>query len=121
MLGPNIIIAWTDGHGSQFDILFSYRALPDGPIQGGLKPNNDLFVSIMRRGAFAFSTDRQSVPGYYAEKLNMSQEGVTIEALAELLNGVRRELGKHAEIEKQRKDEAEGKREVTGGPEAQTA
>lgn len=92
VLGPNIIIAWTDQRGSQFDILFSFRALPDGPLQGGIKPNNDLFVSIMRKGAFAFSLDRQSAPGYYGEKLNMSQEGVTIEALADLLNGVRREL-----------------------------
>lgn len=85
-----ILIAWTDEEGSQYDILFAMPPIGNviGPVQGGIK-NQDLFVSIMRKGAFAFEIGRTSHPGYYAEKLNMGGVNVTTEKLGELIDAVR--------------------------------
>lgn len=92
-LGSNaLMVGWTDGNGTHFDVLFTLTALFYGTnIQGGLR-KNDLFVSIMRRGAFGFEiehTDTHS--GYYDEKLGGGM-GSTSEALAELINGVKKHL-----------------------------
>lgn len=81
----SVIIAWTDGEGTQFDILFTLKPLQCGPVQGGIRGPSDLFVSIMRIGAFAFELGESDThPAYYAEKI-----GVGGAQLAELINGVR--------------------------------
>jgi hypothetical protein len=92
-LGSNsVLIGWTDNNGTHFDILFTLSALTYGTnIQGGVR-GTDLFISIMRRGAFGFEKDHEDThAGYYDEKLGGGM-GSTSEALAELINGVKKEL-----------------------------
>src|SRR3990167_9011938 len=94
--GNAVLVGWTDEMGTHFDILFTLNALPYGTnIQGGIRPSTDLFVSIMRWGAFAFEvSDEDTHAGYFDEKLSargpMGQ--ATSEKLAELINGVKKEL-----------------------------
>ena len=91
-----VIVGWTDENGTHFDILFTLTALAYGTFQGGLRPRTDLFVSIMRWGAFAFEiNEADTAPGYYEEKLSTRKLGDECsEKLAELINGVRKELHK---------------------------
>jgi hypothetical protein len=85
------IIGWTDEQGTHFDILFSVPVMCNGNLQGGLNPGGDLFVSLMRIGAFSFDTRPGETHHHYiAEKLGLSPS-VTTEALAQLINNVRRE------------------------------
>jgi len=93
--GGSILIAWTDEDSTQFDILFSCLDVPYkliGQVQGGVRWN-DLFVSIMRMGSFGFEIkeDIDTGSGYYEEKLG-SAMGSTAKKLAELINGVRKEV-----------------------------
>lgn len=74
-----IILPFSDGRGSQFDILISHSQYALGErnlLQGGIK-KNDLFVSVMRKGAFAFRVGQRSHPDYYAEKLGVFSEELT--------------------------------------------
>lgn len=89
-----VMVGWTDQNGTHLDILFSWTALAYGTFQGGITPRKDLFVSIMRVGAFGFEVnDTETDPGYYAEKLTRGQFlGSAAEPLADLINGVRKEL-----------------------------
>lgn len=91
-----VIVGWSDVHGTHFDILFTLTALRYGDqIQGGIRPGTDLFVSIMRWGAFAFEVNNADThPGYYEEKLgSLGKFGEqTSAALADLINGVRKAL-----------------------------
>jgi len=87
LIDDAVIIGWTDGLGTHYDILFTNTAVREGDhIQWGIKPYNDLFVSIIRRGAFAFERCEHH-PDYYAEKLGIDS-GPTADALGELINGV---------------------------------
>jgi hypothetical protein len=87
-----VLIGWTDQEGTHFDIMFVVNPIMFGTnIQGGLK-QNDLFVGVMRQGIFGFIIkDENTHHGYIAEKLGMSP-CVTTEKLAELINGVKKEL-----------------------------
>lgn len=91
-----VLVGWTDEMSTHFDILFTLNALPYGTnIQGGIRPRRDLFVSIMRWGAFAFEVaDRDLHPGYLDEKLSVRgpMGQATSGKLAELINGVKKEL-----------------------------
>lgn len=91
-----VIVGWTDGNGTHFDILFTLTALAYGTFQGGLRPRKDLFVSIMRWGSFAFEVNEApTAPGYYEEKLGNRKLGEECAgALADLINGVREQLYK---------------------------
>lgn len=88
------LIGWTDENGTHFDILFTALnvSVPrDNTIQGGVR-SNDLFVSIMRKGAFGFEMAVTNThPNYYAEKLCVSGEE-TCTKLAELINGVKKAI-----------------------------
>ncbi len=90
------LIGWTDEEGTHFDILFTWRVgnVPSfGTLQGGVK-GSDLFISIMRIGSFGFELKNSDTDGgYYEEKLvrNMNL-GSTREAIAELINGVKKYL-----------------------------
>lgn len=90
--GQPVVLGWTDGAGTHLDVLFTWNARQYGSLQGGLSAGTDLFVSIMRIGAFGFAVpmDAASHPGYIGEKLCL--RGSTAEALAELINGVRERL-----------------------------
>jgi len=94
-LGENaVIVGWTDGNGTHFDILFTLAPLAYGTFQGGIHPRRDLFVSIMRVGSFAFEVNEADThPGYYAEKLGRAGFfGSAADPLAALINGVREQL-----------------------------
>ncbi len=89
--GKSVLVGWTDGDMTHFDVLFTAGVAMYGTTQGGIKAD-DLYVSIMRRGAFAFevvNTDTRA--GYYAEKFGGGL-GSTADALSELINGVKKNL-----------------------------
>lgn len=85
----SVLIAWTEGRGTQYDILFVYAPLVSGPIQGGLR-HADLVVAIMRKGAFGFHVCNKDPLSeeYVAEKFSMGS-GPTAAALSALITGVR--------------------------------
>lgn len=94
-----MVYPWTDERETQFDILFTYQPTTcfeyglSSHMQGGVRVT-DLFVSIMRLGAFAFQIDdNDSSPEYIAEKF-CCQKTYSIEKLADLINGVRKEIAK---------------------------
>ena len=84
--GKSVIVGWTDEEGTHFDILFSLNVVKEGPLQGGLRWN-DLFVSIMKIGAFGFLIGSEKHSGYIGEKLNLG-DNITTEKLTELINGI---------------------------------
>lgn len=89
--GESALIGWTDEADTHYDILFNYNALSAGFTQGGIK-GDDLFISIMRVGAFGFKTDDKKCPGYIAEKLFNGRLDKSVEKVTELINGVIKEL-----------------------------
>lgn len=92
--GKSVLIGWTDNEGTHFDILFSANTIGFGHFQGGVKAD-DLFVSIMRAGAFGFETNALDThSGYYQEKLGSKVSGNTAVALSELINGVKKHFTK---------------------------
>lgn len=92
--GFSVLIAWTDEEGTQFDILFARHPITNGPVQGGIQ-SSDLFVSIMRIGAFGFDiSNTDTHPSYYAEKLHLRSGGLSCDKLAELINGIKKSINK---------------------------
>lgn len=94
--GRPALIAWTDQEMTQFDLLFVWEpsalAANCRLIQGGCR-SSDLFVSIMRMGAFGFEIEQDDThPNYYAEKLHLPSGCKTVIKLAELINGVKRAI-----------------------------
>lgn len=89
------IIGWTDEEYTHLDILFKLGAhkLSNNILQRGLR-GNELFVSIMSIGSFGFDIDRQKSSGYISEKLNIHGQP-TVDKLAELINGIIKELGEN--------------------------
>lgn len=87
-----ILIGWTDGEGSHFDILFVLNPdIAGSNIQGGIR-QTDLFVSVMRMGAFGFeSFDMDTHYNYIGEKLNLGGS-LSAMKLTELINGIKKEL-----------------------------
>lgn len=83
-------IGWTDEAGSHYDILFTLRPTTFGAnIQGGLRPQHDLIVSIMRVGSFGFHIDGikgpPMAPSYIGEKLFLNGKEAR-EKLADIIN-----------------------------------
>lgn len=83
-----VVIGWTDQEGTHLDILFTLSPRKAGTLQGGVAGQGDLFVSIMRMGAFAFEIGQTSSPAYYAEKLFLSGR-TTASKLADMCNTIR--------------------------------
>lgn len=90
--GP-VLIGWTDEASTHLDILFSLARHQSGNAQGGLRLS-DLFVSIMRIGAFGFEvSESYHSPGYITEKLFVGPpDQPTAIKLAELINNVKVKL-----------------------------
>lgn len=93
-----IIYPWTDERSTQLDILFTYQPQTcfeyglSSHLQGGVRVS-DLFVSIMRWGAFSFQLDDNSLSAdYIAEKFCKDNVSPTMDKLAQLIEGVRKEL-----------------------------
>ena len=87
-----VIIGWADEKDTHYDILFTNGAYKQNGnlLQRGLK-GNELFVSIMSKGAFGFKTDTLKDRGYIAEKLNLAINETT-QKLTDLINGIIEEL-----------------------------
>lgn len=85
------LIGWTDERATHYDILFNYGTDKNGYVQGGIK-ENDLFISIMRIGAFGFKIDCEKHSEYIAEKLFNGRLDSSVKKLTELINGVIVEL-----------------------------
>lgn len=93
-----VFIGWTDQLATHYDILFTYGAIETyGNHQRGLN-NKDLFISIMGRNAHGFSIDKTKHPGYIMEKLYL-EDNSTSRKIAELINGVIKELGGESDEE----------------------
>ena len=89
--GESVIIGWTDEKYTHLDLLFNYKTYKEGLLQRGLR-GNELFVSIISLGAFGFDVkDREIHMGYISEKLNIHGKP-TVSKLAELINGIIKEL-----------------------------
>lgn len=94
-----IIYPWTDEKSTQLDILFTYQprthfeyGLNNSGLQGGVRVT-DLFVSIMRWGAFSFQLDDNPLSAdYISEKFCKENISPTMDKLAQLIEGVRKEL-----------------------------
>ena len=91
--GDPVLLGWTDQDMTHFDILLVLTARPFGTnIQGGIRPREDLFVSVMRWGAFGFDPRHLDThSGYYAEKLRNMGEPCQ-EKFSELINGIKAAL-----------------------------
>lgn len=88
-----VIVAWDcEKAMTHFDILFTYQPVGAGFFQGGVR-STDLFVSIMRKGAFGFEVENiETHPGYYEEKLQTKLGADLDEEFAKLVNNVKRLL-----------------------------
>lgn len=92
----SVVFAWTDGHGTQLDILMVLHPQQFGYLQRGMKAGTDLFVAVSMHGTFGFEMNGLwKHPRYVGEKLGLGPHlnDMTAE-LAELINGVIGELRK---------------------------
>lgn len=89
----SVIVGWNDQEMTHHDILFTLRPRHFGNIQGGLRPEGYLFVSVIRMGAFAFNLTREAplMPDYVDGKLGGLGTPVR-ERLTALINGVMENL-----------------------------
>jgi hypothetical protein len=88
-----IIFAWTDQEGTQLDILLVYKPRQYGNLQRGMHAATDLFVAVTGFGMFGFELNGiEKAPSYVGDKLGLGGTNTTTEKLAELINGVCREL-----------------------------
>ena len=91
----NVCLAgWNDQDFTHHDVLFALKPRHFGNIQGGIRPEGYLFVSVMRIGAFAFNLHREAPldPDYVNEKLGGSLGEPVRERLTALINGVMENL-----------------------------
>ena len=95
-----IAFGWTDGEGSRYDLLLVTNPVLITSLRRGLN-QNDLFVSVFGYGAHGFRTDKSdTVASYYCEKLGLGPaSSSTFKLLAELLNRVRKAIGRYDSAE----------------------
>lgn len=86
-----VLVGWTDEIATHYDFLFSLGAYKeiDNYVQGGLR-KTDLFVSVMKKGAFGFEINNsEKSSGYITEKLFLQERiNETTEKVADLINGI---------------------------------
>lgn len=88
-----VVFAWTDQEGTQLDILMTHNPPQLGYLQRGMNTETDLFVAVSHFGMFGFELNgAEKFPSYVGEKLGLGGENTTTVKLAELINGVCREL-----------------------------
>lgn len=89
-VGLPVVFAWTDGEGTQLDILMAYHPVKYGNLQRGMNASS-LYVAISGFGMFGFGLNgAYKMRNYICDKLGMKSEAnsVTGQALEELINGV---------------------------------
>ena len=93
IVNGSCIAAWTDRKNIHYDVLFTMSPASFGYLQWGIRGYGYLYVSVMRRGCFAFRMDRNEdlFPSYVGEKLS-EDEGASLDALTELINGVMKRI-----------------------------
>ena len=73
----------------------AYKPVQYGNLQRGMNALTDLFVAVSGFGMFGFELNGNvKDAAYVGEKLNLGGRNTTTEKLAELINGVCRELEK---------------------------
>lgn len=85
----SVLVGWNDQEMTHHDILFTLKPRHFGNIQGGIRPETYLFVSVMRIGAFAFSVHRDA-PLFY-DYVDSKLGGIghpAKERLTNFINGV---------------------------------
>ena len=87
--GKAVGIGWTDEEYTHYDIIFKLGIEKFGDFQRGIK-SYDLFVSIIGRTSYGFSTSGVKLGNYIQEKLGITDS--TGDKLTELINGIIIEL-----------------------------
>lgn len=90
-----VIIGWTDGLGTHYDIMFKLgvkKPLPNNYLQRGLR-SYYLFVGIIDHTFYGFTPESTKHWSYIAEKLRMGDNDTT-RKVAELINGITEELNR---------------------------
>lgn len=88
----SLVFPWTDGLGTQYDILVSLPVTEKGLQQG--MHDADLFVGIIGIGLFGFDTEGNKYATYIASKLGISQYSPTTIELTKLISLLLNELEK---------------------------
>ena len=90
--GNACLIGWTDQKGTHLDVLINLGSIKHGQCQRGIR-GNELFISVMGWGSFGFDVNHnQTMSQYVAEKLGFNSPMETTDKLAELINGIKKEL-----------------------------
>lgn len=90
-----VIIGWTDGEATHYDIMFKLGAekpLFNNYLQRGIR-SYYLFVGIIDHTFYGFTPENTMHWSYIAEKLRMG-DNETTRKIAELINGVIEELNR---------------------------
>jgi len=88
----SIIFPWTDGLGTQYDVLVSLP-VTERFLQQGIN-DADLFIGIVGIGLFGFDTMGEKHSSYIAEKLNLPSQSPTTIELTKLISLLLIELEK---------------------------
>ena len=95
----NVIIGWTDGLFNHYDILLVYKV---SFIVGALKQcvkEDDLYVNIISIGSYNFNIKDIYSSNYIAATLFHDLDACSVCQLAELINGIIKELHNSSRIE----------------------
>ena len=88
----SVVIGWSDGQGTHLDILFCLRPYEYGSLQGGQSASTDLFVAVLKRGAFGFEIKNEDTHAGYIEGKLGGGLGSTADKLAELINQIKKAI-----------------------------
>lgn len=90
--GLSVGIAWSDEDFTHYDIIFNLSLnVKAGYFQRGLKQDY-LYISIIDYTSYGFSPYEEKHPEYIKEKIRLTN--ISGDKIAELINGIIRELNK---------------------------
>ena len=96
LLRGSVVLNWTDGDGTVFNIVLTYAPTRVGLMAGTIDSGpSKLWVGVAGRGCYAFTVAPRNNPlvgSYIGEKFAL-RSLPTSDALADLLTDVRDELG----------------------------
>jgi len=88
----SLVFPWTDGLGTQYDILVSLPVTEKGLLRG--MNYSDLFIGIIGIGLWGFDIEGEKHSIYIAEKLNITIQSPTTLELTTLISLLLNELKK---------------------------